>query len=463
MTPEAVARLKTEIQSLGVRLDEAEPTGRLGGAGPAEGRVILLSGRPASVPVASPFVADSPYRLSRHGEAWFLMTGDDRWIEVDLPPEPAFHGKTTRTGLPFGKVALLHGADCLATTVIQACGFRRGGGGCRFCGIDLSLDAGRTTAKKDPADLAEVAAEAARAGLVSHVVLTSGSTPGGEGETALLAACTRAVKAASSLPVHVQLLPPDDPRALGRLEAAGADTVGIHMESFDEEVLRRTAPHKAALGPDRFDRAWLEAVERFGPNQVSSFLIAGLGESDASVLEGGERLARIGVYPYLVPLRPIPGTPMGDGRPPAPERMERLYRGLASAVLAAGLEARRSMAGCVRCGACSALPEYEPIRPRGVRTRIAAGDADLERCFEIRRRVFVEELAFFPGTDRDDHEARAVHLLGECDGEAVGTFRQRSPEWWSTATSTGSTRATGRRHRCWALASARCSNLWPRE
>lgn len=417
------ARIKTAIQSLGVRMDGAEGKGRTGGAGPAEGRVILLGGAAASVPVGSSFVEDSPYRVARQNGGWSLIRRDDVVASIEFPPEPSFYGSITRSGVPYRQVALLHGTDCLASTVIQGCDFQRGQGGCRFCGIGLSLARGLTTAEKSSGDLAEVAARAAGEGRASHVVLTCGSTKGGEREADLYTECARAIKEASALPVHVQVLPPRDPAELGRLKAAGVDTVGIHIESFDERALRRSAPHKASLGLERFLRAWREAVGVFGPNQVSSFLLAGIGESDASIIEGAEMLAGLGVYPYLVPLRPIPGTPMGGARPPGPDRMERLYRRLAAAVLSADLAAGRSAAGCVRCGACSALPEHEAALRAGVTCRVASDSGDLRHCFDIRHRVFVEEMGFFEGTDRDENEGRAIHIISEYDGAAVGTVR----------------------------------------
>ena len=58
------------------------------------------------------------------------------------------------------------------------------------------------------------------------------------------------------------------------------DSVGIHVESFDIDVLSKVAPCKARIGQAEYVRAWKKAVEIFGPNQVSSFLIVGLGESE---------------------------------------------------------------------------------------------------------------------------------------------------------------------------------------
>ena len=75
--------------------------------------------------------------------------------------------------------------------------------------------------------------------------------------------------------------------------------------------------------------SWKKAVEIFGANQVSSFLIAGLGEREDSIIKGSKLLADLGVYPFVVPLRPIPGSLMEQERPPDPALMIGLYEQVA--------------------------------------------------------------------------------------------------------------------------------------
>jgi len=155
--------------------------------------------------------------------------------------------------------------------------------------------------------------------------------------------------------VHVQLEPPKNTEFLEALHQAGVDTMGIHIESFDKKVLNDVCPAKSNV-KDYF-KAWKNAVELFEEGQVSTFLIAGLGETDQSILQGAEEAARLGVIPYLLPLRPIAGTAFKKVSPPTPKRMIRLYRGVADTLRKAGLDPRKSKAGCVKCGACSALTE----------------------------------------------------------------------------------------------------------
>ena len=261
---------------------------------------------------------------------------------------------------------------------------------CRFCGIEISIKTQSTVAVKTPDQLAEVAARARDLDGIQHVVLTTGTCGAPEKDIDHLARCTAAIKKASGLPVHVQCLPPQKPGVLETLKEAGVDTIGLHIESFDEAVLAATAPAKAAIGLKGYLRAWKEAVELFGPNQVSSFIVAGMGEKKESILRGSALLADLGVYPFIVPLRPIPGSLMENTRPPDPAFMVEVYEAAAEILKNRGLSSSKCLAGCVRCGACSALRFYE--QPDGSPGLPSGADSPGgDRAAAIRHRVFVEE------------------------------------------------------------------------
>ena len=411
----------TEIQSLGVRM--AAGSARKGGAGPAEGRALLIDGVAVNVPVSSGFVHDSPYALLPTEEGYRLCQDGDELRPVEIAPEPAFYARAAEDGIPYRKIALLHGRDCLATTVFQQCANWSSGRRCMFCGTELSLANGKTVATKTAGQLAEAALAAKNLDSVTHVVLTAGAGDPPGSELDHLAECARAIKQAAGLPIHVQFLPPPDLEALYRLQEAGVDTVGIHIESFDEDVLARMAPAKAAIGLKGYERAWAEAVELFGPNQVSSFLIAGLGEDASSIARGSDRLADLGVFPFVVPLRPIPGSLMESWLPPRPEFMTDVYEAVAEILGKNDLSsANQSLAGCVRCGACSALQCYEREKEKIV-CHAARTKSELDRAFQIRHEVFVLEQEIFDGSDKDEDDLTSIHLVAKLDDEVVGTVR----------------------------------------
>ncbi len=146
---------------------------------------------------------------------------------------------------------------------------------------------------------------------------------------------------------------------LTTVKELGVDSVGIHVETFDPAVLARVAPAKARTGIEGYFRAWERAVEVFGRGQVSTYVILGMGEDPGLTLEGCRRAIDLGVYPFVVPLRPVPGSLMGDLLPPPPDYVESMYRKVVPYLLARGLTSSTVRAGCARCNACSALSAFE--------------------------------------------------------------------------------------------------------
>jgi len=413
--------LLTELQSYGLRF-EGELLKRRGGAGPAEGGTFLIEGIPISIPISSQYVSKSPYVLREEGGQSVIFKDGKQVCPVHFIERPKFYDQLTKEGVPYPKIALLHGKDCLATSVIQTCIYWNTPKRCHFCGIELSYKNGQTLKIKSPEQLAEVSQKAMGLDSIKHIVLTTGEiNPLGK-EVFYLSRSAKAMREATGLPIHAQFFPTIDSEGLYQLKESGVDTVGIHIESFDFEALSHVAPAKAHLGLNQYEKAWKMAVDIFGPNQVSSFLIVGIGENPDSVIQGCEYLSDLGVYPFVVPLRPIPGSLMEERLPPDPDLMKRIYEKVASILPKKGLSSSQSLAGCVRCGACSVLHTYEkepyPLICHPVRTRL-----EQEKAFEIRREVFVEEQKIFSVSDRDEHDLKSIHLVAELNREVVGTVR----------------------------------------
>jgi len=351
-------KLKVELLCRGARLGTKIDKGRKLGAGPAGGRYIVLPGGSCvNTPLWGDFVKESQLMLVKRGGEWGLLRGDNLEAKVEVVPYPSFYSQKTSDGVPMWKVTLLHGKNCLATTVYQKCVYWDTGKKCKFCGIELSLNADTTISIKKPKQFREVVEAAVDEGACDHITLTTGTTPSRDRGAKLLAEVVREVKAYREIPVHVQVEPPKDSRYLELLAKTGVDTIGVHVESFDQRVLKEVCPGKVETEIEQYFEAWRHSVELFGEGQVSSFIIAGLGEDDESILKGSEELARIGVVPYLVPLRPIIGTEFEKRRPPSPSRMIKLYEDTADILSRYGLDPRKSKAGCVRCGGCSTLSE----------------------------------------------------------------------------------------------------------
>src|SRR5258706_38819 len=159
--------------------------------------------------------------------------------------------------------------------------------------------------------------------------------------------------------VGVECAAPADLDVIDQVASMGIDSVGIHVESFDPEVLAQVAPAKARTGIDGYFRAWERAVAAFGAGQVSTYVILGMGEDPELTVEGCRRAADIGVYPFVVPLRPTVGSLMERCAAPSPGYTEAIYRRVAPYLAARGLGATGVGAGDDRCQACSAMSLLE--------------------------------------------------------------------------------------------------------
>jgi radical SAM protein (TIGR04043 family) len=346
--------LREDLAVRGVR--SLPPVSRRAGAGPSDDGHWLLDGTATALPV----VEDSPYELLEGGVlARDGMPVEDALLEPIL--RPRFYDLETTDGVPYEKLARLHGSDVLATTVVQTCiRYTQEATRCRFCTIEESLRAGATTQVKRPEQLAAVAEAAWRLDGVTQMVMTTGTSNGPDRGARHLARCVAAIKrAVPLLPIQVQIEPPTDLEWIDRLRSAGADAIGIHIEALDQAVRERWTPGKATVPVERYDEAWAHAVRAFGSNRVSTYLLVGLGEDPEELIAGARRLIAMGVYPFVVPYRPLVGSlAHRDGAPPpSPELLEHVTRRVAAALREARMTGADQVAGCAACGACSALQQ----------------------------------------------------------------------------------------------------------
>ena len=360
--------LMTELQScglrFGVRLADSKvgAASRRGGAGPSDHKAVTIGGQTVMVPIhtaasrRSPFSADVPDPAGRTT----LLRDGVAVGALSFPRQPRFYAHQTLDGVPYWKIAMLHGADVLATTVLQTCiryADRRTA--CQFCAIGQSLEAGRTVARKTPQQLAEVARMAVLLDGVKHMVLTTGTPNLTDRGAAVLAESAFAVKAAIDLPIQAQCEPPRDHAWFRRLRASGVDSLGMHLEAATQAVRARIMPGKATVSLGRYLEAFADAVPVFGRGQVSTYLLAGLGDTPDDILRLCETLVGLGVYPFVVPFVPIGGTPLEGHDAPPPSMMRAILGPLGAMLREAGLTSDTVKAGCSKCGACSSLAAYE--------------------------------------------------------------------------------------------------------
>lgn len=364
-------RLKTELLCKGLFLDvslvdhyesQGLHYGRKGGAGPLGGRYFLLEDNKTLINVA---LWNDPKRTNlvlREKKGNYFKVFDNHesssFCKLKLIEDPKFYEPSfiTSDGIPMKKIALVHGIDCLGTTIYQKCKYWACGEACKFCGVELSLQADSTILEKNSEQMSEVIAMAKKEGRCNHMTLTSGTTEEDDKGANRYIQLLKGIKQNyPNLPLHVQIEPIEDISLINKLKEAGADTIGIHLEILDDSIRKIITPGKAHIPFESFKKNWIHALETFGKNQVSSYILTGFGESADEFIEDLESIVSIGVIPFITPVRSLPGRkdlPITNHH-----SLLEIYIKAGKMMKEYGVNPYENKAGCVRCGGCSAIKE----------------------------------------------------------------------------------------------------------
>ena len=358
----SAVELLSELQCNGLKWEGDVGLARKGGAGPSDHKALSLQGQTMMIPVLNLAAQDSPYTAKQDDASDNVIVFKNKIPVATLtaPKRPKFYDLTTQDGTPYEHIATLHSHDVLATTVLQHCiRMNDKSTACQFCSIDQSLKDARTVIRKRPEQLAEVAKAAVELDGVSQMILTTGTPNTPDRGAAILFDSVVAIRQAVDLPIQVQCEPPSDFSWFQRLKDAGAVSIGMHLEAVSERVRHQIMPGKAEVSLDTYFKAFEAAVRVFGRGQVSTYILAGLGDTQDEILAMTARLTEMGVYPFVVPFVPIQGTALEHHSKPEPSFMQALYPKIGAQLKQYGLKSEDTQAGCAKCGACSSLKAYE--------------------------------------------------------------------------------------------------------
>ncbi|MFW9928205.1 MAG: radical SAM protein [Candidatus Thorarchaeota archaeon] len=341
--------------------------GRKGGAGPLGGRYFLFEdGTLVNVALWNDKEKTNLALGEKQGDYFTIIDEiDDKvFTRLKLVAEPQYYSPEyiTTDGIPMKKVALVHGVDCLASTIYQKCKYWACGEVCAFCGIELSLTHDNTILEKTPQQMVEVINVAKKEGRCNHMTLTSGTEEGKDkGAKRYIELLKEIKKTFPDLPLHIQIEPLEEFDYLYKLKDAGADTIGIHIEIFDEKMRKKITPGKYHIPYSTFEKNWRKTVELFGKNQVETFVLTGFGESYERLLINLEKVIALGVIPFITPARSIPG--FKELPPTKTEDLITVYLEAAKLMRKYGVNPLKNKAGCVKCGGCSAINQAFIICP----------------------------------------------------------------------------------------------------
>jgi biotin synthase-related radical SAM superfamily protein len=204
---------------------------------------------------------------------------------------------------------------------------------------------------KSEEEILRIIDEVLRAGNLKAISLTSGVETSIEGEVERVLKLLPALKI-YNVPVGVSVYPTEG--CSRKFYEAGVSEVKYNVETMDREIFKIVC---GDLSLDYILDRLREAVDVFGKNRVFSNFIIGLGESDDSVRDGIETLAKMGVIPVLRPVNPHP-LRAGDcfTERPSPERLLKLAKFEAEILKKYGLDPGLAKTMCLKCTGCDIVP-----------------------------------------------------------------------------------------------------------
>ena len=204
---------------------------------------------------------------------------------------------------------------------------------------------------KTKAEVLSIADEVLKTGKLEAISLTSGVETSIGREVERVLELLPALKK-YNVPIGVSVYPTED--CSRRFYEAGVSEVKYNVETMDSKIFKKVC---GGLSLNYILDRLRDAVNIFGKNRVFSNFIIGLGESDSSVQEGIETLAKMGVIPILRPVNPHPLRVRDCFTDrPSPERILKLAKIEAEILKKHGLDPRLAKTMCLKCTGCDLVP-----------------------------------------------------------------------------------------------------------
>lgn len=237
--------------------------------------------------------------------------------------------------------ALAHCPEQAFITLCEKCIFD-----CKYCPVPKLQ--GHVKSEEEVLSIVD---EVLKSGNLKAISLTSGVETSVEGEVERVLKLLPALKK-YNVPIGVSVYPTEG--CSRKFYEEGVFEVKYNVETMDSEIFKKVC---GDLSLDYILDKLKEAVDVFGKNRVFSNFIIGLGESDSSVMEGVETLAKMGVIPILRPVNPHP-LRSGDcfTERPSPERLLRLAKIEVEILKKHGLNSGLAMTMCLKCTGCDLVP-----------------------------------------------------------------------------------------------------------
>lgn len=266
----------------------------------------------------------SNYSLEFEDGVYYLAKNGKYLFDVKFEFRPKYYSLKTSDGTEMSRVALNYGEGTLFVAYSNECALKDKGKDCLFCNINATKDTyglAQNIEWKHPKQIGETVAAAYKDGY-KHVTISGGFIPERR-EVDYYIDVAEEIKAHTGLKDFNGtgvIGAPKDLDVLDKYKEAGYRTVSMNKEVWDKNFFKTICPGKLEQcgDHDHWIKAFKHAVDVFGFGRVRSTFVAGI-EPKASLLEGIEYLASIGVAPSPSIWVPNPGSALEGHRSPEAE------------------------------------------------------------------------------------------------------------------------------------------------
>jgi len=319
-------------------------------AGLGSGLELVIPAKPKdiwiNVPVIESFAQNSCFTL-RHDDGQYRIADGRNAVSygIELPPEPGWYSRLTRSGTEMSRIGVLQG-NYLGIYVSARCLYwaQNINGACKFCTTGKNVGTAEESRKKveDVVEVARAAREESGA-IFTHFNTGYHYEERDEREEMHgLRMCepyVRAVRREVGGFIGVQAVPVPQRKfyEYDALIEAGTDHFSFCYEFEDPAWFAKICPGKAqTLGQQAFFDAMEYTAKKLGRGRVSGEIIAGVEPIEATK-RGIDRIVNAGAFPTVCIFRPTIGSEMEDWPAPDPEAMREVFAYLHQTCRRAGL------------------------------------------------------------------------------------------------------------------------------
>ena len=345
MTREKFIKLKAELLCYGAALEkesrsvlEAEHPNYFE-KGFIDAVNMNVCGSNICVSIAENFSEESKLLLRRDRDGYYIMYGGER---ADI----RFFHDLPVTGTVVDKLARLHADGCIHIWPSTNCCYDTPELKCKFCSLKP-----KTMQPIDPDELC-VGLKKLMASVPSYTLNFSGATYMNPDRMVLYwCELSKKIREFSDCPIAIEFAPPSDLSLIEKLKEAGANVAIMNIEIVRSDLRKKICPGKSDIPLEHYHTALKKAVEVFGYGKVSSVMIGGLQPWE-DIKKECEFLAKNGVFPTIMPFRPLDDCGLADVPPCDPDELIEASEYLGSLLRKYHL-APHCQEGCTKCGGCS--------------------------------------------------------------------------------------------------------------